>query len=80
MSEEIKEYDVTYYAGGANASNYEYRAIIGLRWEDGSLIGAAYFHRDATTLPGSDSVGPSGGAPPGYISCHYMAEGLSARP
>jgi hypothetical protein len=69
-TEEIKKYDVAYYGGGMNASNYAYRAIIGMRRDDGSLIGAAYFHRSATTMPSSDSVGP----PAGYISCHYLAE------
>ena len=66
---EIKKYDVAYYAGGQNAAGYPYRAIIGLRNEDNGLIGAAYFHRDARTLPVAD-----GRKPTGYISCHYLAE------
>lgn len=67
--EEIKKYDVAYYAGGNNASKYEYRVIIGLRRDDGSLIGGAYFHRDASTLPASDEQTPNG-----YVWCHYTAE------
>ena len=48
---EIKKYDVAYYAGGKNAAGYPYRAIIGLRNEEDGLIGAAYFHHNASTLP-----------------------------
>lgn len=69
FSEEIKRYDVSYYAGGANANNYEYRAIIGLRRSDYSLIGAAYFHRDPATMPATDHQDASG-----YVYCHYLAE------
>ena len=67
--EEIKKYDVMYFAGGKNLVGYQYRAIIGLRRDDGSLIGAAYFHRDATTLPDSDEKASSG-----YLWCHYLAD------
>ncbi len=67
--EEIKHYEVAYYAGGKNLAGYEYRAIIGLRRDDGSLIGAAYFHREPATLPDSDEQSPSG-----YLWCHYLAE------
>ena len=63
---EIKKYDVAYYAGGRNAAGYPYRAIIGLRDENNRLIGAAYFHRDETNMPGADAQKASG-----YISCHY---------
>lgn len=66
---EIKKYDVAYYAGGKNTAGYAYRAIIGLRKDDNSLIGAAYFHRSAATLPDSDSQNAAG-----YISCNYLAE------
>jgi len=66
---EIKKYDAAYYAGAKNAARYPYRAIIGLRDESDGLIGAAYFHRDSTTLPVADSWKSSG-----YISCHYLAE------
>jgi hypothetical protein len=66
---EIKKYDVAYYAGAKNAAGYPYRAIIGLRDDHDGLIGAAYFHRDASTLPPSDTSKTSG-----YISCHYLAE------
>jgi hypothetical protein len=66
---EIKRYDVAYYAGGKNAGGYPYRAIIGLRNESDSLVGAAYFHHNATTMPMADTQKVSG-----YISCHYLAE------
>lgn len=66
---EIKKYDVAFYAGGQNAAGYPYRAIIGLRNDEDGLIGAAYFHRDAKTLPVTDTRKASG-----YISCHYLAE------
>ncbi|MEZ4554496.1 MAG: hypothetical protein R3B59_11445 [Dehalococcoidia bacterium] len=64
--EEIISYDVDYYGGGMNATGYQYRAIIGLRRANGSLIGAAYFHRDPSTLPPTDEQKPGG-----YIWCHY---------
>lgn len=69
MAVEIKKYDVYYYAGGSNASGYAYRAIIGLRKDDLSIVGTAYFHRSTTTLPSSDSQNASG-----QIFCHYMAD------
>ena len=59
---------VAYYAGGKNAAGYPYRAIIGLRDDSDGLIGAAYFHHNATTLPVTDTRRASG-----YISCHYLA-------
>ena len=65
---EIKKYDVAYYAGGRNAAGYPYRAIIGLRDDNDKLIGAAYFHQDATRMPGADTQKATG-----YISCHYLA-------
>ena len=52
---EIKKYDVAYYAGGRNAADYPYRAIIGLRNESDGLIGAAYFHHNAATMPIGDT-------------------------
>ena len=64
--EYIKKYDVAYYGGGNNSKNYPYRAIIGLRREDNSLIGAAYFHREDSTLPNTDSRSNSE-----YIYVHY---------
>lgn len=63
---EIKQYDVAFYAGGRNAAGYPYRAIIGLRDEGGRLVGAAYFHLDASKMPGADTQKASG-----YVSCHY---------
>ena len=65
---DVKKYDVAYYAGGKNAAAYPYRAIIGLRDENDKLLGAAYFHHFATTMPIGDTERASG-----YISCHYMA-------
>jgi len=69
FSEEIKKYDVVYYAGGKNTTGYLYRAIIGLRRDDGSLIGGAYFHREPSTMPNTDDQTPSG-----YVWCHYTWE------
>jgi hypothetical protein len=67
--EEIKKYDVAYSAGGKNTTGYQYRAIIGLRRDDGSLIGGAYFHRDPATMPNTDEQTSSG-----YVWCHYSWE------
>lgn len=69
FSEEIKQYDVSYYAGGQNTTGYQYRAIIGLRRDDGSLIGGAYFHRDPATMPSTDNQTSSG-----YLWLHYTWE------
>lgn len=69
---EIKKYDVAYYAGGKNVSTYPYRAIIGLRDENDALLGAAYFHHSAATMPNADTQKATG-----YISCHYPAEHYS---
>ena len=66
---EIKKYDVAYYAGGKNLGAYPYKAIIGLRNDSDGLIGAAYFHHNATTMPVTDTQKSTG-----YISCHYLAE------
>lgn len=66
---EIKKYDVALYAGGKNVAGYPYKAIIGLRDESDSLIGAAYFHHNPSTMPNSDTQKATG-----YISCHYPAE------
>ena len=66
---EIRKYDVAYYAGGKNPTGYPYRAIIGLRNDSDELIGAAYFHHNATTMPIADTQKASG-----YISCHYLAQ------
>jgi hypothetical protein len=66
---EIKKYDVAYYAGGRNVASYPYRAIIGLRDDNDALVGAAYFHHNAATMPGVDTHRASG-----LISCHYPAE------
>lgn len=67
--EEIKKYDVYYYGGGKNTTGYTYRAIIGLRREDGSLLGAAYFHHNPDTMPNTDSQSATG-----YVYCHYRSE------
>ena len=66
---EIKKYDVAYYGGGQNSTGYKYRAIVGLRQQDGKLLGAAYFHRDPTTMPATDDQTSSG-----YVWCHYSWE------
>ena len=66
---EIKKYDVAYYAGAKNAGAYPYRAIIGLRNDSDALVGAAYFHHSASTMPIADTQKGSG-----YVSCHYLAE------
>jgi hypothetical protein len=66
---EIKKYDVALYAGGKNVGGYPYKAIIGLRDETDSLIGAAYFHHSNSTMPNTDTQKVTG-----YISCHYAAE------
>jgi hypothetical protein len=66
---EVKNYDVAYYAGAKNLTGHRYRAIIGLRDENNVLVGAAYFHHNAATMPNSDSQMGNG-----YISCHFMAE------
>ena len=66
---EINNYDVAYYGGAKNISGHPYRAIIGLRDQDNMLLGAAYFHHSAATMPNSDTQKANG-----YISCHYPAE------
>ena len=48
ISEEITEYEINYLGGGQDAGGYPYRAIIKFRRKDGTLIGAAYFHRNAS--------------------------------
>lgn len=68
-NEPVAQYDVAYYAGGGKAGGYSYRAIIGLRRADGSLLGAAYFHRDPSTMPESDNQTTAG-----YHWLHYRAE------
>ncbi len=35
-------------------TGYPYRSIIGLRRDDGSLIGGTYFHREHGTIPDTD--------------------------
>ena len=67
--EKIVKYDIAYYAGGKFANGYPYRAIIGLRRDDGSLIGGAYFHREHGTMPDTDEQKSTG-----YVWCHYRWE------
>ena len=69
---EIKNYVVAYYAGAKNLTGHRYRAIISFRGEDEELLGAAYFHHSAETMPNTDTQKASG-----YISCHYPAEHYS---
>ena len=66
---EIKKYDVAYYAGAQNLVSYPYQAIIGLRDDNNTLIGAAYFHHSRTTMPVADTEKATG-----YISCHYLSD------
>ena len=66
--EEIKGYEVNYYGGGKNTKNYKFKAILGLRGHGDQLLGGAYFHRDASTMPDSDEKNSSD-----YISLHYEA-------
>jgi hypothetical protein len=68
-NEQIKKYTASYYSGGKTANGYKYRAIIGLRRDDGSLLGAAYFHRSPDTMPNTDHRSSSG-----YVYCHYRWE------
>ena len=69
---EIKNYVVAYYAGAKNLTGHPYRAIISLRDENNELLGAAYFHHSAETMPNTDTQKASG-----YISCHYPTEHYS---
>ncbi len=66
--EEIKAYNVLYYAGGKNTTGNEHRAIIVLRGDNGT-IALAYFHRDPATMPDTDRQNPSG-----VVFCHYTWE------
>ena len=66
---EIKNYVVAYYAGAKNLTGHPYRAIISLRDENNALLGSAYFHHSADTMPDTDTQKASG-----HISCHYRAE------
>jgi hypothetical protein len=58
--EKVGKYSVYYYGGGKKAPHSEYRAVISLRRDDKSLVGVAYFHRDPSTLPDTDSRTPQG--------------------
>ena len=66
--EEVKGYEVYYYAGGKNTNIYKYKAILGLRGHGDTLIGGAYFHRDPATMPDTDEKNSSD-----YVSLHYGA-------
>jgi hypothetical protein len=70
IHEQIENYDVSYFAGGKNVIAYEYRAIIGLRRADYSLIGAAYFYRNPDTMPDADQFDTNNG----QIYAHYRWE------
>jgi hypothetical protein len=65
--EEISEYRVEYVGGGK--TSYDYRALIGLYRANGSIMGAAYFHRDPATMPATDSKDANG-----YVHCNYLSE------
>ena len=64
---EVNTYTLDIYSGGSNEKEYAYRAMIGLYESDGEVIGGLYFHRDASSLPGSDLQDPSG-----YVWCHFL--------
>jgi hypothetical protein len=70
--EQIERYSVYYYAGGKQVPSADYRAIISMRREDKTLIGVAYFHRDASTMPDTDSRTPQGA-----VHCHFPWESFS---
>jgi len=65
---EIKKRSVYYYAGGKRAPHHEYRAMVSMRRDDKTLIGVAYFHRDAATEPDTDSQTPAGA-----VHCHFLS-------
>lgn len=69
----IEKYDVDYIAGGRTANGYEYRAIIGLRKSDNSLIGGAYFYKESSAMPNTDSADPS----TDFIYLNYRSEDFS---
>lgn len=66
MSEEITSYEISYYAGGRDAGSYPYRAIIKLRRGDNTLIGAAHFHREHSTMPAHDEKNEHD-----HYMCHF---------
>lgn len=66
LSEEIKSYEINYFAGGANAATHPYRAAVKLRRPDGTLIGVAYFHRSEATMPDHDQKNSHG-----HYELHY---------
>jgi hypothetical protein len=70
--EEIKRYSVYYYAGGKQDPGHQHRAIISLRRDDKTLIGVAYFHRDPSTMPETDSRTPQGA-----VHCHFPWESFA---
>lgn len=66
LSEEIKKYNISYFGGGNNTAAHPYRAIIKLRRGDGTLIGAAYFHRSEASMPDHDEKNDKD-----HYICHY---------
>ncbi len=66
MSEEIKKYEVNYFAGGQSGDNYPYKATIKLRRGDGTLIGVAHFYKDRNDLPACDTINKNE-----QYHCHY---------
>ena len=67
LSEEIKKYEVMYFAGGQGGEEYPHRAIIKLRRGDGTLIATAFFHRATGQIPSSDTQNQNG-----QYQCHFL--------
>ena len=65
-SEEIKKYEVVYFAGGQGGEEYPHRALIKLRRADGTLIATAFFHRGGSQIPSSDSKNANE-----QYNCHF---------
>jgi hypothetical protein len=68
----IKDYSVTYYAGGKNLSKHPYRAVINLYEKKKSgYLGSVYFHRTIETMPDTDTKAGNGA-----IYLHFMEDKL----
>ncbi len=67
--EEIKKYEVEYYAGGN--SSYDFRAIINLRREDNTPFAILYFYRNPSNMPNVDD--PANKIHP-YAWCYFPEE------
>jgi hypothetical protein len=66
----IKDYSVTYYAGGKNVTKHPYRAVINLYEQKKSgYLGSAYFHRTVKTVPDTDTETAKG-----VVYMHFTEE------